>query len=219
MDPKIKVFQELANLFEKNGFHLYLVGGSVRDYLLGIPLTDMDVVTDATPKDEKDFLSDADYTFERFGSVKVKFNNVKFDITTLRKESEYKDSRHPGKIEFSDKLEEDVVRRDITINALYLSKDLELEDFIRGVYDLNNKVIRMLGDPDIRLVEDPLRIIRILRFKVDLGFEIEPSTYKAIVKHASLIEKLNKDKVKQEKKKCHHPAKLLLELKALKKQS
>ena len=108
MDERIKLFQELAKLFENNGHSLYLVGGSVRDYLLNIPLTDMDLVTDATPREEKSFLKDADYTFEKFGSIKLKYKDVKFDITTLRKETKYLDSRHPSEIIFTNKLEEDV---------------------------------------------------------------------------------------------------------------
>ena len=217
MDKKLESFIALADLFNKNGFSLYLVGGSVRDFLLGIPLTDMDVVTDATPINEKKFLNDANYTFERFGSVKCKFNDIKFDITTLRKEGEYLDSRHPKKIEFSNKLEDDVIRRDITINALYLTKDLKVVDLVNGVNDLNNKIIRVVGDPNKRLKEDPLRIVRILRFKVDLGFDIDLDTYKAMQNNAYLLKLLNIDKVNEEKRKCHHVEQLLIELDALNK--
>lgn len=204
MDNRIKTFINLADLFEENGFHLYLVGGSVRDYLLNISLTDMDVVTDAAPTDERKFLSNADFTFEKYGSVKVVFQNVKFDITTLRKESGYSDSRHPSKVEYTDKLEEDVSRRDISINALYLSKDLKVVDLVDGVTDLNNRLIRVLGNPDARFKEDPLRIIRILRFKFDFDLEIEENTWKSLNNNLSLIYLLNKDKVQQEIKKCHH---------------
>ena len=209
MNNKIQTFIELANVFESQGYRLYLVGGSVRDYLLSIPLTDMDVVSDATPTQMKEFLKDADYTFEKYGSVKLVFNDVKFDITTLRKESGYADSRHPKEVVYTDKLEVDVTRRDITINALYLSKDFKIIDLVNGLDDLNNKLIRVVGDPDIRFKEDPLRIIRILRFKVDLGFEIEPNTLQSLENNASLIYLLNKDKVNQEVKKAHHQESLL----------
>ena len=213
MDEKIKLFQELAELFEKNGHALYLVGGSVRDYLLNIPLTDMDLVTDATPSEEKTFLKDADYTFERFGSIKLKYKGVKFDITTLRKETKYLDSRHPSEIVFTDKLEDDVYRRDLTINALYLSKDLKVIDLIDGQLDLSKHLIRMVGDPTTRIKEDPLRIIRVYRFLFELGFEVEPSLEKAIKESIGLINKIRVEKIKEEIYKSSHKKELIKLLK------
>ena len=204
MDKKLESFIKLVELFESHGHHLYLVGGSVRDYLLHIPLTDMDVVTDATPEQEKEFLESADYTFAKYGSIKCLFDDVKFDLTTLRKENGYSDSRHPNEILYTDKLEEDVLRRDITINALYMSKTLQIMDLIGGLHDLEHKLIKIIGDPDKRFKEDPLRIIRLLRFKVDLGFEIEEKTLESMKRNSNLIYLLNKDKVNQEMKKCHH---------------
>lgn len=204
MDNKIQTFIDLADIYESHGYHLYLVGGTVRDYLLNIPLTDMDAVTDATPEQQKEFIEKADYTFSKYGSIKVVFQNIKFDVTTLRKESGYVDSRHPNQVVYTDKLEEDVTRRDITINALYLSKDLKVVDLVNGQKDIKDKVIRIIGDPDIRFKEDPLRIIRLLRFKFDLGFEIEDKTLKSLQNNASLIYLLNKDKVHQELKKSSH---------------
>ena len=97
MEERIKAFKELANLFNEHGYNLYLVGGTVRDYLLGLPLEDMDAVSDATPIDIIKFLPLVDTTFAHLGSLKYKDENgVKFDITTLRKESDYQDSRHPN---------------------------------------------------------------------------------------------------------------------------
>ena len=209
MDYKLEAFIKFANFFESHGYQLYLVGGSVRDYLLGIPLTDMDVVTDATPEQEKEFLEGGEYTFEKYGSIRLTFDGVKFDLTTLRKETGYIDSRHPSEVVFTNKLEEDVYRRDITINALYLSKDLKVIDFVNGQDDLKNKIIRMIGDPDKRFMEDPLRILRVLRFKIDLGFEIEKNTYQSLENNLSLVDLLNQDKVKQEVNKCTKPLELL----------
>ena len=208
MDNKIQTFIDLADIYESHGYHLYLVGGTVRDYLLNIPLTDMDAVTDATPEQQKEFIEKTDCTFSKYGSIKVVFQNIKFDVTTLRKESDYSDSRHPSKVEYTDKLEEDVIRRDVTINALYLSKDLKVIDLVDGQKDLENKVIRMIGDPEKRFIEDPLRILRLLRFKFDLGFEIEEETLKSLQNKAPLIYFLNKDKVSQEIKKSHHQKEL-----------
>ena len=209
MDYKLEAFIKFAQLFESHGYQLYLVGGSVRDYLLGIPLMDMDVVTDATPEQEKEFLECGEYTFEKYGSIRFSYDGVKFDVTTLRKETGYIDSRHPSEVVFTNKLEEDVYRRDITINALYLSKDLKVIDFVDGQKDLKNKIIRMIGDPDKRFMEDPLRILRVLRFKIDFGFEIEKNTYQSLENNISLVDLLNQDKVKQEVNKCSKPLELL----------
>ena len=210
MDAKILLFQELAKLYTDNGFQLYMVGGSVRDYLLDKTLTDMDLVTNATPEQEKAFLEHADYTFAKFGSIKVIYKDVKFDITTLRKENDYVDSRHPKKVEFTDKLEIDVKRRDLTINALYLNKDLKIIDFVNGQCDLRNRVIKMVGNPLVRIKEDPLRIVRIYRFKFDLGFEIDAKLRDIIEANASLLQKLNIEKIKEEIRKCSHKEELIL---------
>ena len=214
MDNKIKLFQELADLYSQNGYQLYMVGGSVRDYLLNKPLTDMDIVTDATPEQEEKFLSRADYTFKKFGSVKLIYKDVKFDITTLRKEAGYVDSRHPKVVEFTDKLEVDVLRRDLTINALYLDKNLKVIDYVNGEEDLKNRLIKMVGDPLKRIQEDPLRIVRIYRFKFDLDFEIDKELSEIIESNSGLLLKLNIEKIKEEVRKCSHKELLLEFLKS-----
>lgn len=208
MDYKISLFQELADIFNKYGYQLFLVGGSTRDYLLNIPLTDMDLVTDATPEETKSFLDNADYTFERFGSVKFKYKDVKFDLTTFRKEGGYVDSRHPNVVFFTKDIKEDYPRRDLTINALYLDKDLNVLDFVNGQKDLKNKVIRMVGDPTIRIKEDPLRIIRVYRFKLDLGFNVDNELEKIINKNKELLVNIRKEKILEEIHKCHHKEEL-----------
>ena len=208
MDDKIILLKELAQQFNKKGYSLYMVGGSVRDYLLGLALTDMDLVTDATPNEMESFLPEADYTFAKYGSIKLKYKGVKFDITTLREESNYLDSRHPGEIKFTKDLSVDVKRRDLTINALYLSKDLEVIDYVNGQKDLENKVIKMVGDPLTRIKEDPLRIIRIYRFHLDLGFSIDPALEEVIKNNRDLLNKLRKEKFLEEIHKCSHPKEL-----------
>ena len=208
MDHKIQLYQSLEKEFSKRGYLLYLVGGTVRDYLLNKELTDMDLVTDATPSEMKEFLL-GDYTFERFGSVKVKKESTKFDITTLRKESGYLDNRHPNKIIFTKDIKEDVCRRDITINALYMDKDLKVIDLVNGVNDLKDKVIRMIGDPQKRIEEDPLRIIRIYRFQIETGFNIDSSLNEALEKNFDKVSLLNKDKIRQEISKCSEKEKLV----------
>lgn len=202
IDPKIKTYKSLAELFRNNGFLLYMVGGTVRDYLLEKELTDMDLVTNATPSEMKIFLTSADYTFEKYGSVRLVFEGVKFDITTLRKECGYSDYRHPNEIIFTNKIEEDVLRRDITINALYMDESLKVIDLVGGVNDLKKCLIKMVGDPSIRIKEDPLRILRIYRFKVETGFSFDKNLNNSIKENKDLVNKLNKDKIKQEINKC-----------------
>ena len=202
MDQKLIEFLELNKLFEDNGFSLYMVGGTVRDYLMGLPLDDMDVVTDATPEDIKKFLPDASYVFARFGSVSYKTEKkVKFDITTLREEKGYEDARHPNKIHFVKDLSIDVKRRDFTVNALYMNSKLEVIDYVNGQEDLKNHTLRMVGNPDKRIKEDPLRIIRALRFSIDYKLNIDSELDKAIRNNISLLEKLNIEKIRQDIKK------------------
>lgn len=209
MEHKLEIYRDLATLFDSKGFLLYLVGGTVRDYLLGKELTDMDLVTDATPNEMKEFLSNADYTFEKYGSVRLKIDDIKFDITTLRKEEGYSDFRHPNKICFTKSLKEDVFRRDITINAMYMDKDLNVIDFVGGQKDISNKVIRMIGKPLKRINEDPLRIIRIYRFKLETGFEIERELNDVLEHNFSKAKLINKDKINQEIRKSTHQEELI----------
>ncbi len=209
MEHKLKIYRNLAALFDSKGFLLYLVGGTVRDYLLGKELTDMDLVTDATPSEMKEFLSNADYTFEKYGSVRLKIDDIKFDITTLRKEEGYSDFRHPSKICFTKSLKEDVFRRDITINAMYMDKDLNIIDFVGGQKDISNKIIRMIGKPLKRINEDPLRIIRIYRFKLETGFEIERELNDVLELNFSKAKLINKDKINQEIRKSTHQEELI----------
>lgn len=204
MDSKLITFISLNKKFEEAGFSLYLVGGTVRDYLLNKSLTDMDAVTDATPSDIKSFLDvKTDYSFERFGSVKLTFAGVKFDITTLREESSYEDSRHPNKIKFIKELSVDVKRRDFTLNGLYLNKNLEVIDYVNGQKDLENKTLRMIGDPLKRINEDPLRIIRAIRFSLDMDLIFEESLEKCIKENIHLLEKLNIEKIKLDLRKMN----------------
>lgn len=197
----LDLFNKLTSLFNSHGFRLYMVGGGVRDYLLGKEFDDYDFVSDATPKDMKTFLIDANYAFERFGTVIYKIDGVKAEITTLRVEGDYIDYRHPSKVKFVKTPKEDYVRRDFTINALYLDEKLNVIDYCFGQEDLKNKLIRFIGDPDTRIKEDPLRILRAERFEKKLGFNIEQKTFEAIQRNRYLLDELNPEKVKQELRK------------------
>lgn len=196
-----KLFEFLNFKFKENGFSIFEVGGSVRDGILGIEVYDFDFATDATPEEMMKFLPDANGTFSKYGCIKYKGEFGRAEITTFRVEEEYDDFRHPTKIKFVKSLDEDFKRRDFTINAIYKDINGKLYDPSNGVLDLNNKIIRLIGNPEKRIKEDPLRILRAKRFATKLGFQIEPKTQKAIDEFSYLLEKLNPEKIKEEERK------------------
>lgn len=193
-----EVFEFYKKLFNENNFNLYMIGSASRDYLLNKEIKDYDLVTNATPDDMKKFIHDGNYIFEKYGCVKTKYNNKNIDITTLRKEQNYNDYRHPGVIIFTNSLKEDSKRRDFTINALYIDENYNVIDFYNGLNDLKNKMLRIIGDPEVRIKEDPLRILRAYRFSIIYDLEIDKSTKDALINNVNLIKNLNKDKIKEE---------------------
>lgn len=195
------IFENLADLFIKHGFSLLMIGGTSRDYLLGRKVLDYDFVTDATPEEMATFLEDADFTFAKFGTVRLMYKKQKIDIVTLRVEGDYVDFRHPRRISYVRNIQEDYVRRDFTINALYIDRNYQVYDFANGLEDLNNGIIRLIGEPEKRLIEDPLRILRAERFSKKLNFTIEEKTLLAMNKYRHLLAKLNPDKVREEENK------------------
>ena len=192
------VFLSLAALYEKNGYRLYMVGGTSRDHLLALASSDYDFATDATPEEEKAFLPYASYVYAKYGSISFKISEKEIDITTFRQEKGYGDHRHPDQIVFVRDPHLDFVRRDFTINAIYIDQRDGILDYCGGLADLKNKIIRFIGDPDTRVIEDPLRILRAERFAARLGFSIEPKSLKAIERHRGLLSTLNLAKVKAE---------------------
>ena len=196
-----ELFQFLSNIFKENGFSIFEVGGSVRDELLNLEVFDFDFATDATPEEMIKFLPDINNAFAKYGCIKYKGEHGRAEITTFRVEESYDDFRHPTQIQFVKTLEEDFKRRDFTINAIYKDINGKIYDPANGVEDLKNKLIRFIGDPEKRIKEDPLRILRAKRFAAKLGFEIEPKTKKAMENLSYLLEKLNPDKIKEEERK------------------
>ena len=196
-----KLFKYLDQEFRKNGFLIFEVGGSVRDELLGLDVYDYDFATNARPEDIVKFLPNVNSTFAKFGCIKYKGEFGRAEITTFRVEEDYVDFRHPKSIKFTDSLEEDYKRRDFTINAIYKDINGKYYDPSNGIEDLNNKIIRFIGDARKRVQEDPLRILRAKRFALKLGFKIEANTQKAIDEFSYLLDKLNPDKIKEEEKK------------------
>ena len=196
-----KLFEFLNYKFKENGFSIFEVGGSVRDELLGLEVYDFDFATDATPEEMMKFLPDINDTFAKYGCIKYKGEFGRAEITTFRVEEKYDDFRHPAKIKFVKTLDEDYRRRDFTINAIYKDSDGKLYDPSNGLEDLKNKTVRFIGDPQKRIKEDPLRILRAKRFAAKLRFKIEEKSQKAIDEFSYLLKKLNPEKIKEEERK------------------
>mgnify|MGYP001065338574 FL=1 len=190
------IFLNLKKIFPNDKF--YVVGGTSRDYILGKEFNDYDLATNLTPDEIKEKISDADMTFAKYGVTTVTINNKKITLATMRKEKQYTDYRHPGKIEFVDDYLLDAERRDFTVNAIYLAPSGEILDPYGGLEDLRLGIIRMIGDPDKRLQEDPLRIIRAIRFSLNLGFVIDSDLMTAIKRNKHLINLLNPRKIEEE---------------------
>ncbi|MCL5257742.1 MAG: HD domain-containing protein [Patescibacteria group bacterium] len=202
---KTKIPQPVKSVLEElkqNNFESYLVGGCVRDLLLDRSPKDWDIATSAQPAEVLKIFPDAFYE-NRFGTVGVKTGaeaeNLKvIEVTTFRIEKNYEDFRRPNEVKFSLNLEDDLKRRDFTINALALNEKFQLIDLFNGLTDLENKSIRAIGQAEERLREDALRLIRAIRFATELDFEIEPKTFAAIKKLANLIQYIAKERVKDE---------------------
>lgn len=196
-----EIFEYLKKFFKEHNFHLYMIGSTSRDFLMKREIEDYDFVTDATPDEVLSFL-DCNATYKKFGTLSLKVNNKHCDIVTLRKESEYLDSRHPSKIEFIKDINEDYKRRDFTINAIYIDEDYKVKDVSKdGVSDLNNKILRFIGDPTKRIKEDPLRILRAKRFIVEYDLTPERETLKALKENKDLISTIKEGKIIEEKRK------------------
>jgi tRNA nucleotidyltransferase (CCA-adding enzyme) len=190
---------EMARIFNRNSQSLYLVGGAVRDYLLKKENSDYDLTTSATPKEVKAMFRRTIDTGIKHGTVTVIYKGEHYEITTFRTEGDYSDSRHPDSVTFVRSLEEDLRRRDFTINALAV--DILTGDVIDmhgGIEDLEKGIIRAIGEPEERFGEDALRMMRACRFSSKLGFDIEEKTLDAIRKLNRTIEKVSVERIKDE---------------------
>jgi len=198
---------EILDKFVKAGFEIYIVGGAVRDLLTGRPVDDWDFTTNATPEEILKIFPEGFYD-NIFGTVGISHPSSQspYEITTFRREFGYSDKRRPDKVEWGKTLEEDLSRRDFTINAMALrlaslaqgKPSYDLIDPFDGQKDLENKLIKAVGDADERFSEDALRMMRAIRIAAELGFTIEEKTFEAVKKNASLINKIAKERVKEE---------------------
>lgn len=247
----IKLPKEVLNIlekFQKANYQIYIVGGAVRDLLMGREVSDWDFTTDAKPEEILKLFPDGFYD-NKFGTVGIplKSGRVKsepnkvvgaakhiensgdehelgaeqthseprgrasgtlrpderarndvFEVTTMRKEGDYKDHRHPVDVSWTNKIEEDLTRRDFTINALAMDSNLNIIDPFKGKEDLDKKLIKAVGDPATRFQEDALRLVRAIRIASELEFDIENNTFKALCKNAHLIKDIAFERIRDE---------------------
>lgn len=197
---KFNLPKEVTSLTEKfndSGYQLYIVGGAVRDLILRRDVHDWDFTTDATPDEILKIIPEGFYN-NKFGTVGLNSDLGILEITTMRKEGEYEDFRHPEKIEWTKNINEDLARRDFTINALALNKLGEIIDPFGGQNDLEAKKIKTVGNSTKRFKEDALRLMRAIRIATELGFDIEEETYQAIKDNAELIENIAYERIRDE---------------------
>jgi tRNA nucleotidyltransferase (CCA-adding enzyme) len=185
--------KDILDKFEAANFQIYVVGGAVRDLLMGRGVHDWDFTTDAKPEEILGLFPQGHYN-NKFGTVLI----GDFEITTMRKEGDYKDHRHPVEVSWTNKVEEDLARRDFTINALALDVKGQIVDPFSGQEDIEKGQIRAVGDPNKRFKEDALRLIRAIRIATEINFDIEKNTMDAIKKNAKLLGEVASERVRDE---------------------
>ena len=191
---------EIIRRLEENGYEAYVVGGAVRDILLGTPPDDYDITTSATPEEVIAVFGEKNCypTGLAHGTVTVVKGGKPFEVTTFRIDGDYADARHPDEVRFTRSLEEDVKRRDFTVNAMAVKMDGTVLDFCGGAADIRKKLLRTVGDPATRFGEDALRILRALRFASEYGFAIEEETKNAIHAQKEDLLKLSAERIWKE---------------------
>ncbi|MDM5722369.1 CCA tRNA nucleotidyltransferase [Staphylococcus aureus] len=177
------LFEQARPILEQiqdNGFEAYYVGGSVRDYVMGRNIHDIDITTSATPDEIESIFSHTIPVGKEHGTINVVFNDENYEVTTFRAEEDYVDHRRPSGVTFVRDLYEDLQRRDFTMNAIAMDTAYKLYDYFDGQQDINNRIIRTVGIAEERFQEDALRMIRCLRFQSQLSFDIAMETFEAM---------------------------------------
>ncbi len=192
----------LLQTFHQQGYELYIVGGAIRDALLGIPVTDWDFATSADPTQIQQLFPETSYYNNTYGTVTIQWpmesgSEIHFEVTPFRQETGYSDARHPDAVIWGKTIEEDLARRDFTINALAYDGQ-KIIDLYGGRDDLTARIIRAVGDADARFAEDGLRLMRAVRFAAELGFLIDPTTKEAMVKNAECLQRIAWERITQE---------------------
>lgn len=191
---------KLIARLEDAGYEAYIVGGCVRDAVLGREPSDWDITTQAEPEEMMDALAGMHIvpTGLKHGTVTVVMDGENYEVTTFRVDGEYLDARRPESVSFVRDLEEDLSRRDFTINAMAYSEERGLVDLFGGAGDLENGVVRCVGDPEKRFSEDALRILRCVRFASQLDFEIEEETARAMYEKLPLLDRIAEERIRVE---------------------
>lgn len=193
----VKAMPVLRTL-EDAGFEAYFVGGSVRDVLLHRHVHDVDITTSAYPEEVKELFDKSIDTGIKHGTVTVLYGGESYEITTFRTESGYQDFRRPDHVTFVQNLDEDLKRRDFTINALAMDMHGDIVDLFNGIEDLKNHIIRAVGNPEKRFHEDALRMMRAVRFMSQLEFKLEEKTEQAIKDNHELLKKISIERIREE---------------------
>lgn len=191
---------EILNLLEKAGYEAYLVGGCVRDSIMGHKFHDTDITTNALPDEIMKVFHGYKTvpTGIKHGTVTVISDGIPYEITTFRIDGKYTDSRRPDNVEFTASLREDLARRDFTINAVAMDLRGNICDCFGGADDIEKHIIRCVGSPEKRFEEDALRIMRAVRFSSQLGFEIEPETARAVHSMKESLKNISKERISEE---------------------
>jgi tRNA nucleotidyltransferase (CCA-adding enzyme) len=195
MNKMFKNALPVLKRLEEEGFSAYFVGGCVRDLLLQRHIKDIDIASSARPEDVQRIFPKTIPVGIEHGTVIVRHDSVSYEVTTFRKEDEYKDYRRPSKVWFVDDLKEDLSRRDFTFNAMAMDTSFQLIDHFGGREDLKREQIRTVGDPNLRFSEDPLRIMRACRFMSVFNMAIEKKTIDAIKEKAHLLKRISTERI------------------------
>lgn len=189
---------QIIKTLNQNGYEAYIVGGCVRDFLLGYEPKDWDITTSALPLEVKNLFRHTYDTGIKHGTITILLNNKSFEVTTYRIEGDYKDFRHPENVIFTDKINNDLSRRDFTMNSIAYHEKNGFVDPFCGRYDIEKKIIRGVGNADKRFKEDALRMMRAVRFSAQLNFKIEQNTFNAILKNSNLIKNISIERIREE---------------------
>lgn len=195
INPKASFIIEELN---KNGFVGYIVGGCVRDIIIGRVPNDWDITSSARPSDVMNIFEKTIPTGIEHGTVTVVVDGENFEITTFRIDGEYTNCRKPDNVYYSDDVLDDLSRRDFTVNSMAYNQIDGLIDEYGGIYDIGNKIIRSVGNPDIRFNEDALRILRAVRFSAKLGYNIEDETYLSMLRNSENLKKISMERINNE---------------------
>lgn len=190
--------REILKILNQNNYSAYIVGGYTRDLLLDRKTNDIDICTNATPKEILDLFDNVSVSDMQYGSVVIQYKGYKYDVTTFRREIKYEKNRKPIKIKYIKDIKKDLLRRDFTINTLCMNSEGEILDLLGAKKDLDKKILTTVGNPRYRIKEDSLRILRCIRFATILDFNIDPKTYHYLSKYSYLLKNLSMERKKEE---------------------